>query len=823
MRRICSYLTVLCLLHALSAGAQEPESLVPTESIIASVVVADPPLVKTVGDTVVFNPGSLLLEEDAVLEDILRKIPGMEIENGVVTLYGRKVEKLLVEGRLYYGGDVATGLNSIQGDSVESIKAYVRPNDFARAAGIDDGEEEPVLDVKIKRRFMGSWKGRLQGGGSYPLRYMASANAGMLTDSVHMSALANFRNLPLTTTAGSQRIAKLGNGADGSRDRRDAGVDYSKNGKHLDLDANLTYTGFTYERQRTVSAHNFYRNSTSYVAQEDPQSGNSDNLKAQADIEWKPGPRWTLLVKPSLSWQGTLSHTAPVSYTYKSAPWTDPAASAVNRTEQIIGSWSRRMEGKFTAQATRRMAKKGRTVSLRLYEGYTAVQSSSEHQYAGITFKNNKTTRRDYLILAPWNRNELSLQGTWNEPLGGGFHLQFLLNARWVKHTVDRDYFFLATGARDEDFSSEGSYQGLQLTSITSLRYIRKKINLTAGIAVKPIWSEVRYNTVATTGGLERNFRVYAAPNFTIRYNQSKDRYLSLRYSSAVGTPSPASLIPVKSGTNPLYVTEGNPQLAPSFTHKFNLTYNRSVPAKGSSLEAEITASAVQNAFASATEYIPETGGRIIRSRNIDGTWNAGGSLVVNHSFKRIPLSLSSHTDGEFAHTPSYLYNSSTKCDEINNGHRLSLRERLDATLRWRRYSLTLSAGTEYAHEHSLVFEDLDFRPFSLFCEADAAVRFPHGWRLSSNIGLYSTRGHGFDALDRDLCLWNASLSKSFLGGKCSLRLTANDLLNQIVHLTYQSTAIAHRYYAYNGYGRLILLQLLWKFDATSPQRAPAP
>lgn len=814
MRRISTYLAFLCLLHFVPALAQEPETA--SETLIASVVVADPPLVKTVGDTVVFNPGALILEEDAVLEDILRKIPGMEIENGVVTLYGRRVEKLLVEGRLYYGGDVVTGLRNIQGDSVESIKAYVRPNDFARAAGIDDGEDEPVLDVKIKKHFMGSWKGRLQGGGSYPLRYIASANAGMLTDSIHMSALANFRNLPFTTTASSQRITKLGTGADGIRDRRDAGLDYSKNGKHLELDANIKYTGYSYDRQRATNARNFYRNSTSYVDRVDPQSGVDDNLKARADIEWKPTRQWVFILKPSLYIQRTYSQSAPVTYTYKSAPWLDPEASAVNRTEQIIGSLNRKLEGKITVQATRRMAKKGRTLSVRLYEGYTGATSSSENQYTGITFKNNKTTQRNYLIHAPWNRNELSIQGTWNEPLGGGFHLQFLLSARWIRHATDRDYFFMASGAPDNDFSSDGSYQGLLLSSITSLRYIRKKINLTAGVAVKPIWNEVRYNTATITNGLERSSKVYVAPNFTVRYNQSKTQYLSLRYNSSVGAPSPSSLIPVKSGTNPLYVTEGNPQLLPSFTHKLELTYNHSAPARGNSLVAEITASAIQNAFSSATEYNPETGGRTIRNRNINGTWRAGGSLVFNHSFKRIPLSLSSHTDGEFAHTPSYLYNSSTKQDEMNNWRRISLRERLDAAIRWRRYSLTLTAGAEYAHEHSLVFEDLDFRPFSLFCEADAAVRLPYKWRISTNIGFYSTRGHGFDALDRNLCLWNASVSKSFFDGKCTLRLTANDILNQSTHFTYQTNSTAHRYYAYNGYGRMVLLQVICQLSRNS-------
>lgn len=778
--------------------------MVVTEPLVASVVVADPPLVKTMGDTVQFNPSALILEEDAVLEDILKKIPGMEVEGGVVTLYGRKVEKLLVEGRLYFGGDILTGLRNIQGDSVESIKAYVRPNDFARAAGIDDGEDEPVLDVKIKRRFKGSWQGRLQGGGSYPFRYMASGNAGVLTDSVHASILGNFRNTPAVITAGNMRPVKLGTGADGDRDRRDAGADYSKNGKYLDLDANIKYTGYTYDRQRTASAQNFYRNSTSYVSQDDAQSGINNTFTAQADLDWRPSKQWTFILKPQFSIQGTQSQAAPVTYTYKSAPWLDAEASAVNRTEQLNSSDNRRMDAKITAQGTKRLAKKGRTLSLRLYEGFSTAGATSSNHYTGITYKNGKTTNRDYLIQAPWKRNEFSVQSTWNEPLGHGFHLQFLAIARWVRHSVNRDYFFLETGEHDDTFSSNGLYQGTQLTVTGNLRYIKKTINLTAGVAVKPIWS--------TVNGTIHSTKVYAAPNLTLRYNKSKTQFLSLRYTSTVGTPSPSVLIPVRSGTNPLYIHEGNPYLNPSFTQKLLFTYNHSEPAKGNSLVAEATVSTVQNAFSSATEYIPETGGRIFRSRNIDGTWNANGSLVMNHSFKSLPLAISSHTDGEFAHTPSYLYNSSTKEDEINNWRRSSVRERVDAAIRWKRYSLTLSAGGEYTIEHSLIFDDLDYRPWAVFAQADAAVSLRRRWRISSNIGIYSTHGHGFAPLDRDICLWNASVSKSFADGKCTLRLTANDILDQSAHFTYQTTSVTHRYYSYNGFGRIILLQLLWKF-----------
>ena len=807
MRSPLPYLLLPVLLLPVMLRAQEPEVLQ------AAIIVADPPLVKTVGDTVVFNPDALYIEEDAVLEDILRKIPGMEIEGGVVTLYGRKVEKLLIGGRLYFGGDILTGLRNIQGDMVESIKAYVRPSDFARISGIDDGEDEPVLDVSIKRRFIGSWKGRLQGGGSYPLRYVASGNAGILSDSIHTSVLANFRNTPSVPRITTLRPTKLGTGNEGDRDRREAGFDYSLSGKKLDIDANVKYTGNCYKQQRKGWAQNFYAGKQTYTLSDDALSGCSDDVRAQADAEWKPNKRWTLQFKPYLSWKGSSSRSEPASYTYSLDPRENDEAAALNRVYQDNTVYNKRLEGRIVVQGTRRMARKGRSLSFRLSGNISGGSSDTYNHYDGLTFKSGEKTLRDQLIQAPWERSDGTVQLSWNEPLSKNLYLQLLVSSRFTSHSIDRDYFFLESREPDPEFTSDGSYSGIQLNIQPGLRYVRKKFRMTAGVALKPIWSQVRYNTAAEADGLAGDFQFYAAPNITLRYNESKTKYLSFQYRSSVSTPSPANLIPIRSGTNPLYIREGNPYLKPSFTHRLNLSYNYSSPGKGSSLVAEAEARIQENATASSTEYFPETGGRIIRYCNIGGNWQINGSVVFNHSFKKTPLSIVNHLEGSYAESTAFLYNSKTKGNDLSRLRRAAVRERMDAILRWKRLSLTFSGGGEYTSERSLLFPELKHSPFSVYAGVDGALKLPYRWSITTDFGYYASRGHGFEELDRDLYMLNASVSKSFLHGNLTLRLNGNDLLDQNTHLTYQFNVSSRRFYTYNGFGRTVLLQLIWKFS----------
>ena len=829
------------MLVPVAAGAQiregEPVLLEP------SVVVADQPLVKTVGDTVVFSPSALNVEDDAMLEDILQKIPGIEIDGGNVTLYGRRIEKLLVGGRLYFGGDVLTGLRNIQGDAVESIRAYERPSDFTRLSGVDDGEAEPVLDIRIKRKFMGAWKGRVQGGGSYPFRYLASGNVGMISDTAHVGIVANFRDTPFAPTIATTRLTRFGNGADGDRDRREAGVDYSRDGKKLDIDAHVKYTGADYQQARNGWTQTIYPATSTFSLSEAGLLGRNDALRAESDIEWRPSKKWTLLFKPYLNYNGTASWSRPETETFAEDPRLLPDQPALNTVLQQSVTFQQRYEGRMTFQATRRFAKKGRTATVRLFEGASGGKYFYFNDYQAVTHKNGKTAVRKQFIDSPWMRNDASVQASWNEPLGKGFHLNFLANVRMVHHAIDRDFHSMEdaegigawsvpptlrlreqmaflpgnyTEYYNPELSSEGTYTGILLTATASMRYVRKKFNMMAGVACKPTWSIVRYSTADRSDERVVSGQFYAAPHFSLRYNKSKTEYLALVYKSNVSTPSPTSLIPIRSGTNPLIVRIGNPDLKPSFTHRLNLTYNYSAPVKGSSLVLEAEGRVVQNAFATSTEFIPETGGRNVRTCNIDGNWSAGGSAVFNHSFKGTPLSLSNHLELNFTNDAAYLYNTAAKADEVSVMRRLMARERIDLTASWRKIMVTVRAGAEYTYERSLLHPEMMQMPYALYAGVDAGWNLPYRWRIASDFGFYASRGHGFTELDRNLYMWNASISKGLFKGKATIRLTANDLLNQNTHLTYSFGASNRRVFVYDGLGRVILLQFIWRFSGKS-------
>ena len=829
-----AFLAVLLpeILFAQEPAMQEPILLEP------SVVSAPLPLVKTVGDTLLFNPSALPVEEDASLEDLVKMIPGLEIDGSQVTLYGRRIEKLLVGGRLFFGGDVLTGLRTLRAEQVESIGSYERPSDFSRLSGIDDGEGEPVLDIKIKKQFLNSLNGRVAAGGGYPALVTASARGGVMTDTSRVTVVADVHNILSAPSALTQNTEHIGTGSSGNPFFRNLGADYSLKRKGLEVTAHAKYDGTDRDRLRDGWSQNVYANGNNqFTVSAAAERSRTDKVTSDAQIEWQPAKGRTWFFRPEFNFNNTLTATESESSAFQTDPVLDEEARRLNQVFRRQTSLRSRFDGRMTVQVTQRFSgKRGRSVSFRLQNYFSGGEAFNFNDYLA---KTSKTQIRKQVVSAPWYRNDFTAQASYNEPFGKGWYLQTILSVKLMSYNLDRSYYSLHqlaeaerwtvpqtlwrsdwmdslpdawTSTLDPALSSSGDYLGVHLNGTISLRYVRKRFNTTFGVSVRPTWSFVHYHLFDDPDARRQAFVCYAAPNFTLRFNKSKKEYLSLIYRSAVGTPSATSLLPVRSGTNPLVVSIGNPDLKPSFTHRLSLTYNYSHPAGGQSVALEASGRLVQNGFATSTEYDPETGGRTSRSVNIGGNWSVSGSLNYNLSIKRTPLSLSSHLDVLAGDEVHLLYDSSRKSDVRSVLRSAGFKERIDLTARWKKLTLTGRLMGALRSERSLLRTDFSQMPWMVGGALAVKWNLPQRWTLSTDFNPVLSRGNGYPGLDGMYYYWNASVSKGILGGKCLIRLTANNLLGEDVNCVRRFAASSRSVNRYASAGRCVLLQLSIKF-----------
>ena len=855
---------VLTLVSALSFGlslaAQERVLSDPSQSmtatdqkIEASSVSAKAPSVSVIGDTLVFSASAYRLAEDASLEDLLKKIPGIEVNGSSVSLYGKPISELRVNGKRYFGGDVSVGLQNIPAEMIDKVGAYERESDFARLTGVDDGELVPVLDVRIKSDFLDGWKGRLSGGYGTSDRYVGKVNANKITKTEQTTLLANFNNLPAKASFSNASRTQLGGGSSGDVDRREAGVSYASTSKERELDWGVQYQGRGSDVRSLVQTQSVYAASTAFSNGSNAQRSNVDTPRADLRVQWKRGNGNTFLLKPSLLYSRTDNFSRNITGNFKSNPYGlspdpcslleaygtgDPLGSVRSSTaDNRLNSFVGRVNGSVTFLWTKRFRKKGRSLSLQTDE-YFNVQNTDQGTNYRTVYNRTKaptdTTRRQYIDQDARNLT-FALQGSWSEPVAKGIFLQLSLRGEYKDRTESRTLYditrsdnswqvkdlrsfgdFKASLPQNLDaclqpeVSYSGRYRYEAVVVNANARIVRKKYNLTAGVRVTPAWQEIIW---PSGGVVNRNPEsvCYVAPNLSFNYKPTKRRKLAVSYRSSLGQPSIYSLLPVSNGTNPLSVHVGNPSIKPSNTHTFGFNYNSSNFPRQSSITMDVQFKATENAVSNSTTYDPETGGKTTTPKNISGNWYTMGNMVLTKAYDMAGLAFSAHTSARYDNNCNYLYNKTVHADEINVTGRSMIKESLRANYRNKIVDLTLDLGGDYTVEHSKLRPDFDQKPWSLVGSFSTVLSAPWGMRFTSDFTTISQKGFIYGDFNKDYFVLNSTLSQQFLKKRLTARIEANDVLGQLPNLIRRYSAESRSVAVYNGVNSYVLLRLIWR------------
>lgn len=820
---------------------QSPDSTASSPQILMldeAVITAAAQSVTVREDTVIYNAAAYRLAPDASLEDLVRKIPGVEISpSGSITLHGRPVTQLLVNGKRFFGTSVRSGLKNLSADMVDNVKAYERESDEARLSGIEDGESEPVLDVSIRKSFLDRWRGNVAGGGGNEGRYSARANASRIGGDSQYSVTASSSDCPSQMGGNITSRNQVGGGSRGDATDTQAGFSFAvqkRNGASVDggfnyedKDSDVSFTG----RSETVNA-----SSTTYACSSGANLARTPSAHAWANIELHPTGKSSLLIKPSVKYDGTRRTGGNSSQSFSMADMTGP----VNASDNVSGNYTGRLQGSVSVQYSHRSAvKKRRSWSVRA--NVTANRYSSDQfnsyrtRYYRIKSNPDSVLLRKYYSDLDNHTVNLGLQGSWNEPLGGKFSLVGSYRVEWRSVHQDKscynltgvgDGWQIASGVGlgsqiaglpagwsdclDGRISYNCSYSLLVQTATLSLKYNRKKVYFVGGVSLRPQTSVFRYPLDGVLES-ERVNNFNAAPELVLRYTFKKTSKLSLKYKTRVSTPGLTSLMPVVNGTNPLSIRTGNPSLKAPFIHDANLSYNFSNLRKQNSLVCNLTYSMTENAVSSSCTYDPESGARTYMPRNIDGNWRVAASSAFTKTFHGGGFSMTNHAAGEYRNDASYLYNSSLKTDEVNNTGRLMLREMLEGSLRTGPFELVIGGGVNYTDERSSLRPQMRQQPLTYVASASGSVSFPWKGRLETDFTSLFQRGYSYDELNKNYHVWNLEVSQQLFRGGI-LRLSWYDMLGSQENLTRTFSASRRAVNIYNGVTSYLLLSFSYTF-----------
>jgi hypothetical protein len=757
-----------------------------------------PPVVIN-GDSVEFNSENFKTAPNAVVEDLLKKMPGMEVDKaGGITVNGKKVTKVFVNGKEFFTGDPVMATKNLPADAVDKIQVYDRKSDQAMFTGIDDGSEETAINLKLKKDRNKSTFGKLNAGAGTPSVFDAQGNVNVINNEAQFSAIGGANNTNRQNFSGRNIINFSGGG--GGRPGAGGGVTVNFSGGSGETDANAQGIAETYsiggnysnlfnskktEFNANLSISDVERNNISSSFTQNLTPGNAFNRISNSNsiagnkqqnfgstIDHKVTDNFSFRFTPSIGLQQTTNYSEDSTQTYLTN------GSLLNSNATIASSASDAVNAASTLLLRKKFAKKGRTLSSTITQSFNRSNSTGNQFTEQLTYNKNVLTNDSILDQKNIRKGEntsYSANLIYTEPLGKKSLLEF--NSYISKsigsssrkiydyNSLTDDYGNLNTRLTNE-FNSEYTYSGGGM----SYRSNQKKYNFATGVSLQNAVLDGENISLKTR--LSQSFQDIL-PNATFRYNFSQTKNFNLDYRTSTNQPSITQLQPVLDQSNINRQSIGNPDLKRSYVHNLNIRFFSSKILAGKSFFSTLNASTTNNSIVNYDSVLPN---RTILTRpvNVNGAYRINGSMNYGFGIKKLKSRLSFGLNAGLNNNISYANGLLNTIVTKSTGPSMSYTYIVDDVI-----DINLTARYSFSQTSNEVNPTLNTNFLTKVFGADMTNYLPFNIVLnqSFNYAINTGRAEGFNTA---IPIWNASFSKFFLKNKrAEIKMSAFDLLNK--------------------------------------------
>lgn len=815
-----------------------------------AVVVAEAPQVTVVEDTLMYNSSAYRTPEGAMLEELVKKLPGAEIDDdGNVKINGKDLKKIMVDGKEFFGGDVKTGLKNLPVDMVDKLKTYDKKSDLARVTGIDDGEEETVLDLTVKKGMNLGWFGNADLGAGTKDRYTGRMMLNRFVDKTQFSIIGSANNV------NDQGFSGGGGGPrwrsnNGLNATKMLGANFATQTNKLELGGSVRYNFQDADISSINSSERFLQNGNSYSNSNNKNRNKGTNLNADFRMEWKPDTLTNIIFRPNFSYGRTNNASRSESGTFNEDPFNlivnpndylnfdnlsdDPLKDIrVNATNSASLSKGKSLSGNATLQVNRKLNNRGRNLTFRGVFGYgdndNDQYTQSETRYYQLLnhLGGDSILYRNQYITTPTRNYNYTAQVTYSEPIAKATFLQFSYQFQYKYSKSDKTTFDLLDypdwaigGALPSGYESHAvdslsknaEYRYYNHDASVGLRFIRPKYQLNVGMSFQPQNSTLSYKKgdyMIDTTRTVFNF----APNMDLRFRFSKVSQLRFTYRGRSNQPTMENLLPITDNSNPLNIRMGNPGLKPSFAHTMRLFYNTYNAEKQRGIMTHFSFTATQNSISNSTRYNEETGGLITRPENINGNWNAFGMFGFNTALKNKKYTINTFTNVNYQNNVAFLYNQDTKNNDRNTSTGLTLGERVTGSYRNDWFEFSLNGSINYTAERNKLRPENNQEPYTYSYGASTNITMPWKMTLATNIANQSRRGYRDSSMNRDELIWNAQLAQSLLKGAATVSFEVYDILRQQSNISRSLSADMRSVSEYNGINSYCMVHFIYRLN----------
>ena len=767
-------------------------------------------------DTLVFNPEAFRTPEGSPIEELIKRIPGAEVDDdGNITVNGKKIEKILLDGKEFMLGDVETALKNLPVSIIQSVKFYDQQSDQARITGIEDGNKEAVLDFTIKKGMNRGYMTNLDLAGGTHHRYATRGMGSSFTDNMRFVLMGNLNNKEENAGWWNRR---------GLNARKMLGTNLNyDDGKKLKMDASVRWNHRDGDNFNENASENFY--SQDYRTFSNSRSKSltqSNNWWGNIRLEWKPDTLTNILMRANGSTGSNDGISTSANATFTDDPYLtvgDPLNELsalndiiVNRSQGAGLSYGENKNAWAMLQLYRRLNARGRNVTLRLEGsmGDSENRSTSNNEVYLHRVKNVAGEDSTYFTAryntTPSDNQGYVLSALYSEPLWKGAHLQASYEMRYSQNKSDRqtyDFSHLATnpftgivpdyrewdpwlstltpldGYLDRSLSRYSEYKNYTHNIRLMLRHYQEEYEYNVGVLVQPQQSNFIQDYRGVYVDTVRNV-TNLTPTLDFHYKFSDQHDIWLHYRGDTRQPEMTQLLDITDDSNPLYITQGNPGLKPQFTNSLNVYYKNYIARYKRSIVLYGNYRHIRNSISNLVRYNAETGGSTSRPENINGNWNADGGFNFSTALDSAAhWNVGSDTRLRYNNYVSYVAQAQADAQK-NTTRTTNLNQRLNASFRNDWLEVTVDGSVRYQHSRNELQPTANLDTWRFSYGGQVMLRLPHDIEISTNLHENSRRGYNDPSSNTNELIWNGQVSKTFLKTKTLVvALNFYDLLGQ--------------------------------------------
>lgn len=777
-------------------------------------------------DTVEYNADSYKVAEGSVLEDLLKKMPGVEISSdGKITVNGKEVKKMLIDGKEFFSDDPKIASKNLPTKMIDKVQVLDRKSDMAMMTGFDDGEEETVINLTVKPGMKQGWFGNAFAGYGSKDRYEANAmvNRFMNNDQLTLMGGANntnnmgFTDFASTMFSGMSGMRRGGRGGggmgagNGITQSGNGGINFSKEfNSKLTIGGDARYAHSDNDAESKSSTQYILANdSSSYSNELNYNRTKSDNIGANFRMEWAPDTLTKIIFTPNFSYNQ--NHNTETSDFNTLGNALDTVN--VGKSAYLANGEGYNLSG--TLNFSRRLNNQGRVFSASVSGGYndsynkgTNFSNTQYYQLAG--------NARDQLIDQQFrydnNGYNYRVFLSWVEPIGHNNFIQATyslsqqrqesLKKTYIKEEDSDIYNVL-------DTAYSQSYRNTFLNQRASLSFKsqRQKYNYTIGFNVDPSYSKSRTFVGDSTLSEMSRHVVNLSPMAQFNYIFDKRTNLRIDYSGRTSQPSMTQLQPVRDLSDPMNIIVGNPDLNPKYTNNLRIRFQRFSPEKQQALIVFATGSYTVNDIVNKTFYDATSGVKTTTYENINGNWSTNVRAIFNTPLKNRHFTINSMTMFSYSNSNGYVN------EDKNTSKNLNASERAGINFNSDYLDLGVNGSIRYNGVTNSLQGQQDRRTYNYAVGGNTTIYLPWNFRIESDIN-YSTNSGYSAGYEQNEVLWNAAISKQFLkNNQGTLRFKIYDILHQRSNISRNVTANYIEDIEYNTLSSYFMFHFIYRFS----------